>query len=295
MRLEEVVLVLHRRSTASPSITGRTGLSRITDPSKQQMFKRYLIWNMSQHKSCFSTNILVTVMFTELLLFPPPASHQYSPLSSGKAPRMLQDDSVDTPHFDKPQAAISVLALLKMFHPVKSSKPVHFKERASYSKSCSRLGTIQKAASKTEKRWRLLQSSISLLKTIGAPGSHRTWLWHRGQVLACSSCNRTLICSMLLDAVCCSVLREQNNHIFSAEQARDLLLKYVAFVHKQNYLPTLWACALICRNRVAPERQRKRRHRDMLTCLLDQTRAKGSATVRCFTQTLSYGFYECQK
>ena len=152
MRLEkEVNLVLQLRVTLSPSITGRAGLSRITEPAEQhyRMFRSRI--NAKLYWWYLHTiNLPVTVMLTVLLLFPPPASHQYSPLSDWKTKSMVQvtvDVTVSFEHFG--MNSLMVLTL----HPADTLKPSQVKWTDSYSKSCSLVGTIRKAASETEK-WR---------------------------------------------------------------------------------------------------------------------------------------------
>ena len=91
----------------------------------------------------------VTVMLTVLLLSPPSPSHQYSPLSDEKVRSMVQV-VVDVTVSSEQLLRYSLLFLT--FHPVETLNPSQMKETGPYSKTCSWVGTIRRAASDTEKQ-----------------------------------------------------------------------------------------------------------------------------------------------
>lgn len=91
------------------------------------------------YKICKIVNLPVTVMLTVVLLFPPSASHQYSPLSLAMAGVMVQGP-VDVCQVEA-QIATTPMSLLNTLHSAELPNPSQLKETDSCSKCCCLFGT----------------------------------------------------------------------------------------------------------------------------------------------------------
>lgn len=141
-------MVMQLRVTSSPSITGRTGLSRITEDPDRQIIIIYNGGQQQRAPHCVEgfNPLVCTVMLMVSLLCPAADSHQYTPASAGYSVSQKQWDLFPL----APEVSHSCSMCLDVFlftvHQEASPCCPQLTERDSYWKNCDLLGRTFRVA-----------------------------------------------------------------------------------------------------------------------------------------------------